>query len=79
MMMNISLELKLELEKRARQTKDKHEHTCLCVVLARSEGMSHELIAQAHRISVQSVYRYLAEYEAERKHNMMPEVGVKAN
>lgn len=65
--MNISPELKLELERRARQTKDKYEHTRLCVVLARSEGMSHELIAQAHRISVQSVYRYLAEYEAEKK------------
>ncbi|MGX9853821.1 helix-turn-helix domain-containing protein, partial [Enterobacter hormaechei subsp. steigerwaltii] len=29
--------------------------------------MSIESIAQAHRISVQSVYRYLAEYEAEEK------------
>ena len=65
--MNISPETKLELERRARQTKDKHEHTRLCVVLARSEEMSHELIAQAHRISVQSVYRYLAEYESEKK------------
>jgi len=65
--MNISPELKLDLERRARQTKDKHEHTRLCVVLARSEGMSHELIAQAHRISVQSVYRYLSEYELEKK------------
>ena len=65
--MNISSEIKLELERRARQTKDKHEHTRICVILARSEGMSHELIAQAHRISVQSVYRYLAEYESEKK------------
>ena len=65
--MNIAPEIKLELERRARQTKDKHEHTRICVVLARSEGMSHELIAQAHRISVQSVYRYLAEYESEKK------------
>lgn len=65
--MNISPELKLELEKRARQTKDKHEHTRLCVILAKSEGMSLELIAQAHRISAQSVYRYLAEYETEQK------------
>lgn len=29
--------------------------------------MSHESIAQAHRISVQSVYRYLTEYEVEKK------------
>lgn len=65
--MSISHQLKLELEKRARETKDKHEHTRLCVILAKSEGMSLELIAQAHRISVQSVYRYLAEYEAEQK------------
>ena len=65
--MNISPDLKLELERRAGQTKDKHEHTRLCVILAKSEGMSLELIAQAHRISVQSVYRYLAEYEAEEK------------
>src|SRR5271156_4513102 len=65
--MNISPNLKLELERRAGQTKDKHEYTRLCVILAKSEGMSLELIAQAHRISVQSVYRYLAEYEAEEK------------
>src|SRR3990167_3041957 len=65
--MNISPDLKLELERRARQTKDRHEHTRLCVILAKSEGMSFELIAQAHRISIQSVYRYLAEYEAEEK------------
>ena len=65
--MNISPELKFELEKRARQTKDKHEHTRLCVILARSEKMSVESIAQAHRISIDSVYRYLAEYEAEEK------------
>lgn len=65
--MHISSDQKLELERRARQTKDKHEHTRLCVILARSEGMSIESIAQAHRISVQSVYRYLAEYETEEK------------
>lgn len=65
--MKISPELKLELERHARQTKDKHEYTRLCVVLARSEGMSPESIAQALRISVQSVYRYLSEYEVEKK------------
>ena len=63
--MNISPETKLELERRTRQTKDKHEHTRICVILARSERMSHELIAQAHRISMQSVYRYLADYVSE--------------
>lgn len=73
--MNISPETKTELERRVRQTKDKHEHTRLCVVLARSEGMSHELIAQAHRISVQSVYRYLAEYETEKKTHHDPRGG----
>ena len=67
MCMNISSDLKVELERRAKTTKDRHEHTRLCVILARSEGMSHELIAQAHRISSQSVYRYLAEYELEEK------------
>ena len=65
--MNIFPELKLELERRARQTRDVHERLRLCVVLARSEGMSPELIAQAQRISVQSVYRYLSEYEMETK------------
>lgn len=65
--MNISPEIKLELERRARQTRDVHERLRLCVVLARSEGMSHESIAQAHRISVQSVYRYLSEYATESK------------
>jgi len=61
--MNLTPEIKLELERRARQTKDKHEHTRLCVILARSEGISPELIAQAHRISVSSVFQYLADYE----------------
>jgi len=61
--MNITSETKLELERRARQTRDKHEHTRLCVILARSEGMSIESIAQAHRISVSSVYQYLSDYE----------------
>lgn len=65
--MNICPEIKLELERRARQTRDVHERLRLCVVLARSEGMSHELIAQALRISVHSVYRYLSEYEVETK------------
>jgi transposase len=65
--MNISSDLKIELEKRARQTKDKHEYTRLCIILARSEGMSPESIAQAHRISMSSVYQYLADYEKENK------------
>lgn len=65
--MNLSYDLKVELEKRARQTKDKHEYTRLCIILARSEGMSPESIAQAHRISISSVYQYLADYEKENK------------
>jgi len=65
--MSIPSDLKIELERRAKKTKDRHEYTRLCVILARSEGMSHELIAQAHRISIQSVYRYLAEYQSEEK------------
>lgn len=73
--MNIIPEIKLELEKRARQTRDVHERLRLCVVLARSEGMSHESIAQAHRISVQSVYRYLSEYEVEAKTMHSPRGG----
>lgn len=75
MVKNISPEMKLELERRAKQTKDKHEYTRICIILARSEGMSHELIAQAHRISVQSVYRYLAEYESEKKTEHDPRGG----
>jgi len=57
--MNLTPEIKLELERRAKQTKDKHEHTRLCVILARSEGISPELIAQAHSISVSSVFQYI--------------------
>jgi transposase len=70
--MDVSSETKQELERRARQTRDVHERLRLCVILARSEGMSPESIAQAHRISVQSVYRYLSEYEVETKtrHNL---------
>jgi transposase len=75
MIVEIPLEVKLSLERRARQTKDKHEYTRICVVLARSEGMSHELIAQALRISVQSVYRYLAEYESEKQTQHDPRGG----
>jgi transposase len=75
MIMEIPLELKLSLERRARQTKDKHEYTRICVVLAKSEGVSHELIAQTLRISVQSVYRYLAEYESEKKTQHDPRGG----
>ena len=63
--MNLSAETKLQLEKRARQTRDKHEHTRLCVILARSEGLSHESIAQG--ISLSSVFQYLAEYKKENK------------
>jgi transposase len=62
--MKLCEEIKLQLERRARQTKDKNEHTRLCVILARSEGMSHESIAQAHRISTSSVYQY---YKKENK------------
>lgn len=65
--MNLSSEAKYQLERRARQTKNKHEHTRLCIILARSEGMSPESIAQAHRISVSSVYQYLSDYEKETK------------
>ena len=73
--MHISPEIKIELERRARQTRDVHERLRLCVVLARSEGMSPESIAQAHRISVQSVYRYLSEYELETKTKHDPRGG----
>lgn len=73
--MNISTETKTELERRTRQSRDVHERLRLCVVLARSEGMSPEFIAQAHRISVQSVYRYLSEYESEIKTQHDPRGG----
>jgi transposase len=65
--MRLLPEEKQELERYARITKDVHERIRLCVVLARSEGIAPELIAQTHRISVQSVYRYLSEYEKENK------------
>lgn len=76
--MNIPPEIKTELERRARQSRDVHERLRLCVVLARSEGMSSESIAQAHRISVQSVYRYLSEYESEVKTQHDPRGGSKS-
>lgn len=62
--MILSPEIKLDSEKRVKQTRDKHEYTRLCIILARSEGISHELIAQTHRISVSSVYKYLSEFES---------------
>lgn len=71
----ISPETKRQLEQQARQTRKKDEHTRLCVILARSEGLSLELIAQAHRISVESVRRYLTEYENENKTKNDPRGG----
>jgi transposase len=43
------------------------------VILARSEGMSIEAIAQAHRISVSSIFKYVAEYERENKNKALCE------
>jgi transposase len=65
--MELLPEIKLQLERRARQTRDVHERLRLCVILSSSEGISAELIAQTLRISVDSVYRYLREYESEAK------------
>lgn len=65
--MNLSSEIKLQLERRVRQTRDVGERLRLCVILARSEGVSPEIIAQTHRISVSSVYQYLSEFEKENK------------
>jgi transposase len=65
--MNLSPEVKLEFERRVRTTKDVHERLRLCVILARSEGMSPESIAQANRISIANVYRYLTDYQNENK------------
>lgn len=76
--MYLTPEMKLEMERRARQTKDLHERLRLCVILARSEGMSHELIAQAHRISVSSVYKYIVEYEQENKTKHDPKGGTQS-
>jgi transposase len=76
--MHLSHETKLQLERRVRQTRDKHEHTRLCVILARSEGMSIEAIAQAHRISVSSVFKYLADYEKENKTQHKPRGGTES-
>lgn len=76
--MILSPEIKVQIERRARQTRDKYEHTRLCVILARSEGMSPESIAQAHRISVSRVYEYLAEYEKENKTRHEPRGGTES-
>ena len=75
--MNISPEIKSALERCVKQSLDVYERLRLCVVLARSEGMSPEAIAQAHRISVQSVYRYLLEYESETKKQHDPRIRTK--
>ena len=76
--MDLSPEIKLQLERRVRQTKDKYEHTRICVILARSEGMSPESIAQAHRLSVSSVYQYLADYAKETKTQHEPRGGTES-
>lgn len=65
--MDLHPEIKLEFEKRVRCTKNVHERLRLCVILARSEGIPVELIAQNHRISIANVYRYLSEFETENK------------
>lgn len=74
-MLKLSPETKRQLEQCARKTRKTDERVRLCVILAKSEGMSHELIAQAHRISVDTVYRYLAEYEKENKTHHDPKGG----
>jgi hypothetical protein len=53
--MYLSPEIKLQLEKRVRQTRDVYERLRLCVILSRSEGISPEIIAQTHRISIRSL------------------------
>jgi transposase len=74
-MLKLSPEIKRQLEQRARKTRKKDEHMRLCVILARSEGVSLELIAQNQRISVESVRRYLSEYEKENKIDNDPKGG----
>lgn len=76
--MNLSPEIKLQFERRVRQTKDLHERLRLCVILSRSEGISPELIAQTHRISVSSVYQYLEDYEKENKTQHEPRGGTES-
>jgi transposase len=76
--MNLTPEIKLQLERRVRQTKDMHERLRLCVILSSSEGISLELIAQTHRISVSSVYQYLADYEKENKTQHEPRGGTES-
>lgn len=74
-MLKLSPEIKRQLEQRARKTRKKDEHMRLCVILARSEGVSLEVIAQNQRISVESVRRYISEYEKENKINNDPKGG----
>jgi transposase len=76
--MNLSPEEKSQLERRVRQTRDVHERLRLCVILSRSEGISPELIAQTHRISVSSVYQYLLDYEKETKTQHAPRGGTES-
>lgn len=76
--MYLSPEIKLQLEKRVRQTKNVHERLRLCVILSRSEGISPEIIAQTHRISVSSVYQYLEDYEKENKTQHDPRGGTES-
>lgn len=73
--MYLSPEIKQQFERLTRQTKDVSERLLLCVILARNKGVSPELIAQAHRISVSSVYQYLNEYEKKIKLKLIQEVG----
>lgn len=73
--MQLSAKEKSDLENRARKTRNVHERLRLCVILARSEGMSPDSIAQAHRIAIASVYRYLTEYDELTKTNHDPKGG----
>jgi transposase len=55
------------IKERVRKTRDAQERVRLCVILNASEGMTPEVIAEAHLIGLSTVYRYLSEYSEEGK------------
>lgn len=63
------------LEKQLRGTRDIHERNRLCVVLARDEGYAPDVIATILRLSRESVFGYLRDYEKTGKTQHDPKGG----
>ncbi len=74
-MQKLSQEQRSILELQLKRTRDVHERNRLCVILARDEGHSPDVIANILRLSRESVFGYLRDYENEGKTQHDPKGG----